>query len=677
MQSHQALADVSHRNRLRRFSSVLRTPLGATSVFLLVSIVLLAVVAHLIWAERAGAINPAMMSQGSSPEHPLGTDSLGRDILSRVLVATRLTIQNALLATAIGVVVGLMLGSTPSLLGRRWGRLATAGVNITIAFPYLLLALFFAVTFGAGPTGAILAVGLAFSPWYARLTQTLISSVQERDFVAAARIAGVGRVRVLIKHVLPNIGEPLIINATVGAGHALLAFAGLSFLGLGVQLPNYDWGVLLHEGLNAIYVRPAAALAPGAAIILTGLAFNLAGEAFAKQLAGRTSRVQVGSGYTTSEADESSHSRLPAATVATSPAGAEQGRPTIPDDEVLALGDLVVRVPGTDGLHDAVRGISFSIARGEAVGIVGESGSGKSLTALAVTRLLEPPLEVTAGRLRFLGADLTADLDARTSRLLGTKLGVVFQDPASSLNPTMRIGTQLAEATKKHQGLSRRDGLARVVERLRSVHVPAAERRVHDYPHQFSGGMRQRAMIAMAMMGGPALIVADEPTTALDVTVQKRVLLLLDEQRRSHGVALLLISHDIAVVSQVCDRVLVMYGGKIVEELPTSSLRAYARHPYTRLLIASIPDMDTPRDTPLATISGRPVDPSAFSPGCSFAARCPLADDRCRRDEPVLVSLDSGHRVACWHHDSELPVENESLPSGIDPRLAVEEAIRR
>jgi peptide/nickel transport system permease protein len=273
------------------------------------------------------------------------------------------------------------------------------------------------------------------------------------------------------------------------------------------------------------------------------------------------------------------------------------------------------------------------------VGIVGESGSGKSLTALAVARLIEEPGEVRADRLEFLGE----------ARVRGTSLAMVFQDPMTSFNPTMRVGRQLAEVAEQHQGMNRRQALARAVDRLRAVRVPAADRRARQFPHEFSGGMRQRAMIGMGVMGSPALIVADEPTTALDVTVQRQVLRLLADIRAQDDVAILLISHDITVIGQVCDRVLVMYAGRIVEDLPAAELRTHARHPYTKALLAAVPDMSTDRERPLAVIPGRPVDPANVPVGCAFAARCPLADEHCRSSDPVLVADGHGRRVACWH----------------------------
>ncbi|MFC7492629.1 MULTISPECIES: dipeptide/oligopeptide/nickel ABC transporter permease/ATP-binding protein [unclassified Nocardioides] len=630
---------------MRRWTRVLRTPVGLTATVLTVGVLVLAVISPILWTDDADAVDTSNILAGPSAEHWAGTDNLGRDIFYRTLVATRLSVELALAATAIAVVVGLLLGTASFVLGRRTGRLANAGINIAVAFPGLLLALFLAVVFGVGAMGAVLAVGLAGAPAFGRFTQTLVASVASRDFVDAARVAGVGRVRILFRHVLPNIAEPLVVNATIGAGGALLSFTGLSFLGLGVQQPHYDWGRLLYDGVQSIYVNPAAALAPGIAVVIAGLAFNLFGESVAKVLGvgvvgGIPALPPTVESLDTEEvvAEEPHHLR---------------------DDVVLDVRDLQVAFPGTDGPIRPVRGVSFAVRRGESVGLVGESGSGKSLTALAVSRLVDDPGRVDAERLSLLDIDLrAADTKAQRQRL-GTSLAMVFQDPMTSFNPTRRMGGQLAEVARHHQGMDRKGALARAVDRMRAVRISEPERRAHQYPHEFSGGMRQRAMIGMGLMGTPALIVADEPTTALDVTVQQQVLDLLASIRATDDVALLLISHDVTVVGEVCDRVLVMYAGQIVEDLPATELTSGARHPYTRALVAAVPAMDTPLDRPLAVIPGRPVDPSDVPTGCAYAARCPLATERCRTEQPPLETDAAGRRVACWHAGEPLDVAIE------------------
>lgn len=629
----------------------LRTPLGLAAAILLGIVLLTAIFAPIIWGAQADAIDTDDILAGPSPEHPIGTDGLGRDLLLRVLVATRLSIVLALTATLIAVVAGLLLGVAPLLLGKA-GRVVTWLVGIAVAFPGLLLALFFAVIFGQGWVGATMAIGLAGAPTFARLCQTLVAGVAERDFVAAARIGGVGRLRVLFRHILPNIGEPLIVNATIGAGGSLLAFAGLSFLGLGVQPPEYDWGRLMMEGLSGIYINPLAALAPGMAVVIAGLAFNLVGEAAARALG-----IEA-TGIATKLAAVQPRR---AAAAASAPA---------PADEVLSVRDMTVTFPGPHGPIQPVRGITFSLRRGEVVGIVGESGSGKSLTALSIAQLVESPGVVDAETLRFLGKDLLGGDPAGRRSLLGTSLAMVFQDPMTSFNPTKRMGGQLAEVATEHHGMTRREANARAVDRLAAVRITDPERRARQYPHEYSGGMRQRAMIGMGLMGNPKLIIADEPTTALDVTVQQQVLTLLRAIRDEDEVAILLISHDVSVVAEICDRVLVMYAGRIVEDLPASEL-SRAQHPYTRALLAAVPDMQTDLDKPLATVAGRPVDPSHVPPGCAFAARCPLADAHCRQVDPELAPVAGAPgRVACWHAGEPLPT-----PVVIAPARDTEEVV--
>jgi peptide/nickel transport system permease protein len=634
---------------LRRWMRVLRTPLGLAATVLTVGVLLLAVVAPILWTDDANAVDTSDILAGPSAEHWAGTDNLGRDIFFRTLVATRLSVELALTATVIAVVAGLILGTASFLLGRRSGRLVSAGINIAVAFPGILLALFFAVIFGVGATGAVLAIGFAGAPAFGRLTQTLVASVAARDYVSAAQVAGVGRIRILLRHVLPNISEPLVVNATIGAGSALLSFAGLSFLGLGVQQPQYDWGRLLFDGIGSIYVNPAAVLAPGTAVLVAGLAFNLFGESVATSLglstvAGVPLRAEDEEGTSFDAVSE----ERPDST-----AGSTES------DLVLDVRDLRVTFPGPAGPTRAVRGVSFSVRRGEAVGVVGESGSGKSLTALAVSQLVDETGRVEASRLELLGTDLRGGAAQAHRHLLGTSLAMVFQDPMTSFNPTRRMGGQLAEVARHHQGMDRPQALARAVDRLRAVRIPDAEKRARQYPHEFSGGMRQRAMIGMGVMGNPALIVADAPTTALDVTVQQQVLDLLRSIREADDVALILISHDVTVVGEVCDRVLVMYAGSIVEDLPAADLGTAARHPYTRALVAAVPDMDTDLDQPLATIPGRPPAPADVPVGCAYAPRCPLASARCRSEQPPLETDESGRRVACWHAGEPIAIEIE------------------
>ncbi|MFB6815540.1 dipeptide/oligopeptide/nickel ABC transporter permease/ATP-binding protein [Streptomyces sp. NPDC056347] len=611
--------DSSLRHRLGR---TLRTPVGVTALIACLLVASVAVLGPVLLGDRAARIDTDAINQGSSAAHLLGTDQLGRDIAARVVVATRLTLRLTLLAAVIGVGGGLLLGVAPAVVGRRAGRLITAVVGVLVAFPGLLFLLFLATVFGVGTTGAVFAVGLAMVPPMARLVQNLTASVAGSDYVAAARILGVGRFRMVVRHLLPNIAEPSVLFAAQATGGVLVAFSGLSFLGLGVQPPQYDWGRLLNEQLNRVFVNPAAALAPGAAVVLTGLMFGLVGEVFAQAGGRRAPR-----------AEEPVPPSLPPA-AGEAAAGGDGG-------VLVRARDLRVTFPGG---RQAVRGVSLDIGAGEAVGLVGESGSGKSLSALALADLVPHPGRVSAGTLRFDGDDLRAD------PRLGTELAMVFQDPMASLNPALRVGRQLAEVAEVHLGASRARAAARAVERLGAVRITAPERRARQRPHEYSGGMRQRAVIAMGLMGKPKLIIADEPTTALDTVVQRQVLGLLAEVREESGAALLLISHDLAVVAQVCERVLVMYAGLIVEDLPVAELLGGgAAHPYTRALVGAALTMTTDPGRELATIPGRPPEPGETGTGCAFAPRCERARERCHDDTPGLTDLGAGRQVACWY----------------------------
>ncbi len=633
-------------NRRRRgLATALRTPTGCTAALVLLALAVLAVIGPAIWGESAARIDVAHILEGSSARHLLGTDNLGRDIFSRLLVAARPSLTLAVLATLVAAVVGVPLGAMPTVVGRRTGRIVNAVIEFSVAFPAILLAIFVAIIVGVGARAVVLAIGIASAPGAARLTQTLAASVAGSDYVAAARLVGVRRWRLLWRHVLPNIAEPLILNLTLAVGGALLALSSLSFLGLGVQPPAYDWGRMLEQGLGRIFVTPVVALAPGAAVVIAGLAFNGLGEALAQAVG---ARPMVGRRAGRSVGGPVGSPIRPATRPASMAKAGVAGQDPVGSDTLIVSG-LTVSFPTPAGTVTPVRDVTFTVAKGEIVGIVGESGSGKSLTALAISRLVPAPGVVTARRLQFLGGDVLERPSPALRRLLGTSLAVVFQDPGSSLNPSLLVGRQLAEVAEVHQGLRRPQAMTRAVDRLRAVRIPDPKRRARQYPHELSGGMRQRAMIAMGLMGDPALVVADEPTSALDVTVQQQILRLLRRVNTDTSAAALLITHDIAVVGELCHRVLIMYAGRIVEDIDVVTLAAGPSHPYTRALIASVPDMTTRRGEPLATIPGRPPQPHEIPDGCPFAPRCAHATDQCRVELPPLQPAGSGGRVACWH----------------------------
>ncbi|MFD3579810.1 dipeptide/oligopeptide/nickel ABC transporter permease/ATP-binding protein [Streptomyces sp. NPDC058644] len=567
-------------------------------------ILLLGIVAPLLLEEEATALSGAARAHASA-EHWLGTDALGRDVLARTLVATRLTLEMTLAATAIAAVTGILLGTGVWVSGRRVRELGLRLIDVMISYPALILALVIATVLGTGPTASVLAIGLGGAPAFARLTANMAASVAQRDFVAQARLMGVPPYRVLVRHLLPNISGPLLVLLSVAFANVLVALSGLSFLGVGVQAPDYDWGALLNTGLESLYTNPAEAIGPAVAITVTGVLAGFLGDGLSAALDPRAGGTK---------------------TTAPRPATVPAPSHRAPDGALVTVDGLaVVLADGTRLVDD----VSFHVMPGEIVGLVGESGSGKSLTAMSVARLLPQGLSAHTAELTLDDLDLAAP--EADPRRLATEIGIVFQDPSSSFNPALRMSGQLTETLRVHQGVRKKEADRRAVEALEQVRIKEPARVMKQYPHELSGGMRQRAMIAAALLPGPRLIVADEPTTALDVTVQAEVLDVLQDINRTRGTSVLLISHDIGVVGTVCHRVMVMYAGRVVEELSAADLRAgRARHPYTQALLAASPrleDTGTGHRAPLATIPGRPPAPAARPSGCAFADRCPVVLD--------------------------------------------------
>jgi peptide/nickel transport system ATP-binding protein len=316
-------------------------------------------------------------------------------------------------------------------------------------------------------------------------------------------------------------------------------------------------------------------------------------------------------------------------------------------DPLLRVEGLRVAFDTPRGRALAVDGVDFALGRGETLCIVGESGCGKSVTALSIMGLVPSPPATVSGRIAFEGRDLVGLSRRALADLRGDRLAMIFQEPMTSLNPAFTVGAQLAEVLVRHRGASAAAAREAAVEMLRRVRIPAPEKRVDEHPHRMSGGMRQRVMIAMALLCEPALLIADEPTTALDVTIQAQVLALMRGLRDETGTSIVLITHDLGVVAEMADRVVVMYAGQVVEQAPVGALFAMPQHPYTVGLMGAIPSIDAPRAR-LAAIDGMVPAATAMPAGCRFAARCPFADARCRAEAPPLAEVEPGHASRCW-----------------------------
>jgi oligopeptide/dipeptide ABC transporter ATP-binding protein len=341
------------------------------------------------------------------------------------------------------------------------------------------------------------------------------------------------------------------------------------------------------------------------------------------------------------------------------------------DDPILEVEDLVTRFYTDDGTVKAVDGVSFDLREGETVGIVGESGSGKSVTAMSVMGLIDSPGRVEGGTIRYRGENLLEKSDAEMRDVRGSEISMIFQDPMTSLNPVYTVGEQIARVIRRHQDVGKKEAKAQAAELMTDVGIPEAESRVEDYPHEFSGGMRQRALIAMAISCDPEILIADEPTTALDVTIEAQIFDVLDDLQEKYGMSVVLITHDLGVVAGTAERVNVMYAGRIIESADVDALFENPRHPYTRGLMRSIPRLHGSADR-LEPIEGSVPDPASLPPGCSFHPRCPHATEICTQHDPELRTVEAGREAACVHARGYGSPDDRAAGTGRDEPVAAD-----
>ncbi|WP_211109451.1 dipeptide ABC transporter ATP-binding protein [Azospirillum tabaci] len=564
------------RDGLALLRRVMRNRLAALGLVLLTLIVLAALAAPILPLADPDAIDPARrLLPPFSAGAWLGTDTLGRDVLARLVWGTRLSLGVGVAASLLAALVGSAIGLVAGYAGGRTDGVLMRGIDVLMAFPYLLLALAVVAALGPGLLNALYAVVVANIPFFARNVRGATAGLRRREFVDAARLSGMGEARILLGEVLPNVLPVIIITASTTVGWMILETAGLSFLGLGSQPPQADLGSMLSEGRKALITAPHVAAVPGLVVFLIVMSMNLIGDGLRDAL------------------DPRLRSGIPGAPgAATRVARTVEGDQTAAPDPgaLLQVTGLRTAFDTANGPVDAVKGVSLSVAPGECLGIIGESGSGKSVTALSIARLVaSPPGVVRGGAVRFGGDDLLALPVGALQRLRGGRIAYVFQDPLTTLHPLMPVGAQVAEALRAHRPVPRAEADRRVVELFAAVKLPDPVSLVHAYPHELSGGQRQRVGIAMALANDPDLIIADEPTTALDVTIQAEILDLLDDLRRHRHLAVVFISHDFGVIARLCDRVAVMFQGTVVEEGGTRSVLTRPRHAYTRRLLAAVP----------------------------------------------------------------------------------------
>ncbi|SOC44036.1 peptide/nickel transport system permease protein [Rhizobium subbaraonis] len=509
--------------------------------------------------------------------HLLGTDQLGRDILSRLLWGTRVSVAVGFAATLIAAFVGSAIGIVAGYAGGRTDNAMMRGIDMLMAFPYILLALAIVAALGPGLMNALYAIAVVNIPFFARNVRGVTLGYVHREFVDAARLSGKGNLSIILTEVLPNVLPVIVITMSTTAGWMILETAGLSFLGLGAQPPQADLGSMLGEGRAQLFTAPHVSIVPGVMIFLIVISLNVLGDGVRDVLDPRLrSGALARPGPVT---DVASGRAVPANAAA---------------DAALSIACLETGFQRGSKIVPAVRGVSLYVKPGECLGLIGESGSGKSVTALSVMGLVaSPPGLIRNGAVYLGNEDVLAMPETRLIASRGSRVAYVFQDPLTTLHPMYPVGRQVEEAIAAHQSIGAAACRERAVALLEKVGIPEARERAKHYPHQLSGGQRQRVGIAMALANDPDVIIADEPTTALDVTVQARILELLRDLQRERGMALLFITHDFGVVSEICDRVAVMKDGEIVETGETRAVLANPQHAYTKRLIACVPELGT------------------------------------------------------------------------------------
>jgi peptide/nickel transport system permease protein len=621
----------------RLWRRLIRRPAAVICLLFLVALVATAIVAPIAmpWVSHQQAGDLAALNQTPSGSHLLGTDTLGRDQLERILVGTRVTLIAAVEAVLTAFLIAIPIGILAGYLGGLTDRVVGWFVDLGLALPALILVIVVISVFKGSTLAAMIALGALAAPGIVRVIRSAVLPVREELYVAAAQVTGLSRFYIMRRHILPRVSGPILVQASLFAGAAVLAQAGLAFLNLLGNPPAPSWGGMMAEGTQNISLQPWLIWPAGLAMMFTVLAFGFLGDTIQEALSenwqapARRSRRRRGR-------------RSAAAAPATATAN---GGPT----PLLAVENLTVELPSRQGPTPVVQNVSFEIAAGETVGIVGESGCGKTMTAMSILGLASGNAAIGQGRISFLGRDLAALDDKELRKVRGKEIGLISQEPMVSFNPTFRVGSQVADLVRIHHGVSRKQAMARAVELLGQARLANPEEVARRYPHELSGGMAQRVSIAAALAGDPQLLIADEPTTALDVTVQAEILDLLRELQRERGMAILLVTHDWGVIADICERVMVMYAGESVERAPIDNLFGDPLHPYTEALLAANPTGATGEELP--AIGGSVPKPGSWPSGCHFHPRCEYATAECRGEAIPLEHPAGDRETRCIHYE--------------------------
>ena len=637
------------------FRQLLRRKTFVVGAIGLILIVLIALFAPLLAPhdplkqDLGSGLNPPFWVEGGSIEHPLGTDTLGRDVASRLMYGARNSLVIALfavlMAAALGLVAGLSAGFSRSWLDSVLMRIG----DMQLAFPFILLAIIIlGLTTDRKAIHLILVLGIPGWILYARVIRSRVLAERDKEYVMAAKSVGASRIRQVRKYVLPSIWMAILVIAMLDFGFIILIEATLSFLGFGLTPPTPSWGSILSEGRRNMIIAPWLAIFPGIAIMLSVLAINLTADGAADVLDPKLKMSLFRRVPQKPKKEDSADGGSD---------DARQARPAPTNEQksessmLLEVRDLSVEFPLEDRVVKAVRHVSFQVDRGQTLGIVGESGSGKSVSASAIIQLIESPGRVNSGEVLFEGRDLTRLLNDEMAKLRGMQIGMTFQNPTASLNPVLSIGSQMVETIRQRKSVSSGEARDLAIEALINVGIGDPEGILSQYPFQLSGGMNQRVMIALAMLTRPDLLIADEPTTALDVTTQAQVLEQLRDVTREHQTALILITHDIALVREYANTMVVLYSGQVCESGQVEAVIQSPQHPYTQALLESVPHADLEPGERLLAIPGELPDPTEVPSGCPFAPRCRYVMDVCFEINPPLEVV-APERLAACHLES-------------------------
>lgn len=590
--------------RVSLMRRLVRRPLGLVSLGFLALVILIAIIGHFIAPQDPNYADIRAILAPPGADHLLGTDSAGRDVFSRLLLATQTSIAAALVALVTALVLGVVSGLIAGYYQGWFNTVATWVTELNMALPAMVVLLAARAALGPSVWLSMFIFGILLSPGSFRLVFASVTAVRAELYVDAARVSGLSDARIIGRHVLSVVRAPIIIQSAIIAGIAIAIQSGLEFLGLGdSSVPT--WGAMLNDGFKSIYKQPMLMLWPSLAIALTCIALTLLANVMRDELE-RTVTVRRKRRRAVTTATGS----IAAVTTSVRTGGGDlvdlDEPPVIENievivhpedtrskanDAILQVRDLHVGYDQPDGSHiEVVHGVSLDIRRGEVHGLIGESGSGKTQTAFAVLGLLPRGGSVTSGSIVYEGTELADASERVYAGVRGKRIGYIPQEPMSNLDPSFTIGSQLVEPLRKNLGLSKAEARERALGLLERVGIPQPKRTFDAYPFEVSGGMAQRVLIAGAVSTDPDLIIADEPTTALDVTVQAEVLDLLRDLQAERNMAMLLVTHNFGVVADLCDRVTVMQNGLFVEQGPVRAIFNDARHPYTKTLLDAILD---------------------------------------------------------------------------------------